>query len=342
MVLIQAVDLDDSLMGFFHDWVLTAADEFSEITVLALRVGRYNLPEKIRIVPLRSATSRSRWRVLWTLWKESWKRRKDYDAVFIRGDVQYALLGGWLWRLLGKRIILWYAHYKVNRLVLPASWCAHVICSSVPEALAHPWIHPIFIGQNISHEKFYPRERPLASEPLRLVSLSRVARIKGVKECMESFVKSGLQDSGTFTIVGPRLDSDYEQELSIFIQQHPSIVWGPNKVPYDQLPVFLRQFDIILNAYPASLDKAIVESMMSGVIPIVNTNGLKRGLPEDLQWLVVQDDDSRVRALKRVAQLSIESRLALGRRLREFAIEHHSLRSQIQRIERLCHFPVKT
>lgn len=339
LILVQAVDLDDPLMGFFHEWLREAAKNFSQITVLALRVGRHDLPSHIQVIPLRSRGSRSRVQALWTMWRESWKRRKEYDAVFLRGDAQYVLLTGWLWRLLGKRIVLWYAHYKVNKMVLPASWIAHVTTASVPEALAHPRIHPVFIGQNISQDTFVPRTSVDPVIPLRLLTLGRVVRVKGIKECVEAFLQSGLEKGGaTLTIVGPRPDPVYEAELSALIASHPSIVWGPSNVPYDQLPGYLRSFDVLLNAYPASLDKVIIESMMSGVIPVVTTQGLRHCLPSELHWLIAPDLASRTNALRRVAALSAEERSALGHQLRQIALESHSLRSQIQRLKRLC-FP---
>ena len=199
------MDLDDPLMGFFHEWLIEAATVFSEITVLALRVGRYHLPSHVRVMPLRPTASRSRLRAAWTLWHESWKHRRHYDAVFVRGDAQYVLLCGWLWRLLGKRIVLWYAHYKVNGFVWPASWMAHATCASVPEALAHPHVHPVFIGQNISEHQFGPVISRVVTPSLRVLVLGRVVPIKGVVACAEAFLESGIAEKGsTLTIIGPR------------------------------------------------------------------------------------------------------------------------------------------
>ncbi len=336
LILVQAVDLDDALMGFFHEWLREASKEFTQITVLALRVGRYQLPSHVQVIPLRPHHSRSRLQVIWTMWKESWKRRHDYQAVFVRGDAQYVLLTGWLWRLLGKHIVFWYAHYKVNRMVLPASWIAHVTTASVPEAMPDPRVHVTFIGQNIPHEQFTQRPREEYTTSLRALTLGRVVPVKGIKECAEAFTESGLEATSTLTIIGPRPDGTYEQELATFMKAHPQISWGSaTGLPYDQVARELRQYDILLNAYPASLDKVIVESMMSGVIPVVTTKGLRRCLPEDLTWLVVDTHTERVDALRRLRDMSPDTRYELGKRLRQIAIQHHSLHGQIRRIKEL-------
>ena len=66
-------------------------EAFSTITVLALRVGRHSFSDHVRIIPLRSIGSHSRLSVLFTLIKQSWIKRKEYDAVFVRGDPYYVL-----------------------------------------------------------------------------------------------------------------------------------------------------------------------------------------------------------------------------------------------------------
>ena len=338
LIVVQAVDLDDPLMGFFHEWLLEAAKQFSLITVLALRVGRYALPSHVRVHSLRPRGSRSRLRAAWTMWSMSWQLRHEYSAVFLRGDAQYVVLTGWLWRLLGKRIVLWYAHYKVNGWVWPASLIAHTITASVPAALSHPWVHAEYIGQNIPHERFYQAPIETKTSELRMLTLGRVVRIKGIKECVEAFIESGVAPQSTLTIVGPRSDAAYEAELTGIMARYPTVTWGPALIPYDQLPDQLRTYDILLNAYPASLDKVIIESMMSGVIPIVTTEGLRSCLPAELHWLIAPDQASRAAAMQRISALSIEERYALGQRLRHLAIEHHSLQGQLKRLQMIC-FP---
>lgn len=343
LVTVQAVDLDDALMGFFHEWLVAASTQFDTITVLALRVGRYQLPANITVIPLRPKESRSRWTALLMVWRESWKRRKEYNAVFVRGDVQYVIIAGWLWRLLGKRVILWYAHYIVNPWVLPASLVAHTIATSVPEACASPFVHAISIGQAISSDRFVMRERETPHDRVQIITLGRVTRVKRIEELMESFLHADGEKWGTMQIVGPRPDRAYEQELQHVIQEHPSqIHWGPSVVPYDEIPKFLCMFDIQFSACEASLDKVIVESMLCGVIPIVATDGLRHSLPESLHWLIAKDDSTRVKALKKIVSLSTEERWLLRTRLRDIAMKTHTVTAQIARLISLIEHPERT
>jgi glycosyltransferase involved in cell wall biosynthesis len=332
LVTVQAVDLDDPLHGFFHDWLTRASQVFSQITVLALRVGRFSLPGNVQVVPLRPASSRSRLTVLATLWRESWRRRASYDVVFVRGDARYVLAGRWLWRLAGKRVAFWYAHYRVTREALLAGKLADALVASVRESCNHPGLRPGLLGQAIDGDRFQPTAERKPG-PVRLLVLGRLSRVKRVEEVVEAFRRSGAAGNATLTIIGPATDPGYAGEIEALVAGDPSIVWQPQSIPYDQLPEVLRRYDVLVNAYEASLDKSIVEAAMSGLAVVVATHGLDPILPPDLTWLVAGDVPSRAAAIRRLVELSDSERHEIGRQLRDLCLQHHSLDSQLLRLE---------
>jgi len=336
LVVIQAVDLDDPLMGFFHGWLEVASTQFSHLTVLALRVGRHALPSNVHIIALRPAGSRSRFQVIRTLLLESWRKRDQYQAVFVRGDAYYVILASWLWRLLSKRIVFWYAHYTVSVWALIASAFAHVTTASVKASYNHPWVHPVFIGQNIDHHRFVLRERCRSSQdPWRCLVFGRVMPSKRIEEVIETFVETEALHGALLTIVGPQPDPIYKAALMKLTQDHPSIQWGSESVSYDHVPELLSQYDILLNAYQGSLDKAIVESTMSGMIPIAATDGMQEWLPQTYRWLMAKTIVERRMALERVMHLSEEEYVDLQKSLREAAVNAHSMEQQIERLKHL-------
>lgn len=333
LVCIQAVDLDDPLMGFFVSWLQEASRQFSTVTVLALRVGRYHLPDNVSVIPFRPSGSRSLLAVIKTLVKESWLRRGAYDVVFVRGDPHYVLLAGWLWRLLRKKIIFWYAHYRVSPWAVLASACANVTVASVKASYDHPWAKPVLIGQNIDVSRFPLRPTPPTSQPLRCLVFGRIMPSKRLEEAIDAFIESGGDKDGrTMTIDGPLVDQSYADSLHKRIEGHPSIVWKAHSIPYDQLPDYLAQFDVLINAYPGSLDKTIVESALTGLLTIAATDGMSEWLMTGDMWLMAKTKEERVQALKRIYALSIEERMQIAQRLRERAIECHALESQIKRL----------
>lgn len=334
LICVQAVDLDDPLMGFFMSWLQEAATSFEHLTVLALRVGRYSLPENVTVVPLRRAESYSKVAVVLRVLNESWIRRAAYDGVFVRGDPHYVLCAGWLWRLLGKKTIFWFAHYKVSRAAVWASLLAQVTVTSVRAAFSHPLITPLFIGQSVNHARFTPPQAPSVG-PVRCLAFGSVRRVKRVELAIQSFLGAGGEEEGaTLDIVGPREDASYEKMLRSLTQGHPSIRWG-EAAAYDQVPALLARYGVILNACSGSLDKVIIEGMMSGLVVIASTPGMKDWLPSQLHWLCAVSVEELAHALQRVLALTPEARWKLGLELRTLAIEQHSLQGQVRKIAAL-------
>lgn len=331
LVCVQAVDLDDPLMGFFVSWLEEAANQFETVTVLALRVGRYDLPKNVEVIPFREASSRSKLAVVWTLLKQSWIRRESYDAVFVRGDPHYVLIAGWLWRLLGKKVVFWYAHWKVSPSAVLASFVAHVTTASVKAAFSHPWVKPVFIGQNIDHRKFISLNAPHAG-PLRCLVLGRVTPIKQIELVIQAFlaVETGAMGA-TLTIVGPRTDVAYEAMLRRLTDGHLSIIWG-DAPTYDRIPELLTRYDVMLSACPASLDKVIVEGMMAGLPTIAVSKGIIGWIPEEYAWIHTDTLVGMSSALQRISIMSPEERFQMGASLRAAAVQNHSIQGQITKL----------
>lgn len=331
LILVQAVDLDDPLMGFFHQWLEMAAQGVQEMLVAALRIGRSHLPTNVTLMPLRPPGSRSRWKVIGNLLRISWRERFHYDSVFIRGDAQYVLLVGWLWRLLGKKVVFWYAHYKSNRMVWPASWFAHQVVTSVPEACPDKRVKVVPIGQGIDERLFIENHVP-SGKDLRALFFSRISEVKKVMDCIQAFTSSKLGSGSTLTIIGSAPDPQYAAQVRAMVQVHPSVTWDERDVPYGEVPKLLSSYDVLLNGTPGSLDKVIVESILSGLIPIVATEGLRHALPERFHWLIAKDLQTRKEALERIFQMTEMERESLRVELRAIALRAHSLSSQIRQI----------
>lgn len=333
LVCVQAVDRHDPLLGFFVSWLEEAAKRFSHITVFALRVGEYTLPKHVTVVSLRSTKTASRWMVIRTLLKEAWLRRHAYDAIFVRGDPHYVLLVGWLWRLLGKKIVFWYAHWKVSVWAVLAHFVAHVTVTSVKAAFDHPWVTPLLIGQSVDHTTFSMSIKPHMG-PIRCLIFGSVRPVKRVEVSIQAFlegIKGGCQ--ATLTIVGPCVDKACAASLHALTDAHPMISWQEG-VSYDQVPALLQGYDVLLNACEGSLDKVIIEAMMSGMVVIASTRGMREWLPAHMHWLHAYSVEEMAVAFGKVCALSGEARVGLGEELRTLAIEGHSLERQVEKIER--------
>jgi len=330
LVCVQAVDKNDALMGFFVDWLAEASKQFSQITVLALRVGGYDLPNNIKVIALRQKDSKSKTAVFKNLILKSWKYRQNYDGVFVRGDCVYVLLAGWFWRVMGKKVVFWYAHYKTNKCVPWAAKIANIVVTSVPEACNHPKVKAVPIGQAINSEKFKPNDQgEFPNGVKRFLVFGRVSEVKKVVDIIKGFKQANPENS-TLTIIGKALTEDYSYLVKLAIGESNNIKWIDEDVPYEKVPSIYHQYDVLINATPGSLDKTIVEAAMSGLIIMSTSPGSNNLYTKDTAWLHIEDIDSLKEVILKVTTAHKEQLNYLGFSFRESAKKEHSQVSQIK------------
>ncbi len=330
LICAQAVDEDDALFGFFVGW-LRAFAERGRAIVCALRVSDPppDLGEGIEVVRSRPADSSSRWIVLLTIARISWKERFRYRSVFVRGDAQYVACLGWLWRLLGKRVVFWYTHYTVKGpwFWLAVPWANEVV-TAVPES--NPLRSAIPVGHHIDTQLFTPDVREVQEGPMRVLVFGRVSPVKRVPWIARSL--ASLHETGrvVLNVVGPTTDQKEAAELRSAMPQ--GATWEERNVPHASAPDLYRQADVLINATPGSMDKTIIEAAATGCIPIAMTRGYLRGLPSDLDWLCVSDAQGMTDALERLLRMSPSERAHLRDRVRTWALASHSLTGNVRRI----------
>lgn len=330
LVVCQAVDEDDALFGFFVQWLKHAAKSFDRVSVLALRVGRHSLPPEVAVNPLRQMSGRSKLAVVWNLWRWSWKLRATYDGVYIRGDVQYPVLAGWLWKLLGKKAILFYAHYtSKTKWLKPAAWFSDAVVTSVGAACALP--QAIKIGQGVDAERFKDVRRHEGAA--RALVFGRVSPVKRVPWMLERIAKASPEAARHVDIVGRSLAAEEGERLRQAASKFGA-AWEERDVPNDQAPGLYLAHDIYLNATPGSLDKTIVEACLSGLVVVASTPAYGEMLPNDLKWLNPADGEFGAAAVRALA-LDSDERREIGKKLHDLAAEKHSQRQQIERLEKL-------
>jgi glycosyltransferase involved in cell wall biosynthesis len=131
LIVTQAVDIENPVLGFFVQWIEELANHFEHIEVICLFEGKHELPKNVRVNSLGKERGTPRIARAWRVLRYSYARRKHYDAVFVHMNEEYVLLAGWLWRLLGKKIYLWRNHYtgtwRTDRAV---AQCDKVFCTS--------------------------------------------------------------------------------------------------------------------------------------------------------------------------------------------------------------------
>lgn len=296
LITTQKVDKDDPILGFFHAWIIEFAQRFESVTVICLEEGHHDLPKNVKVLSLGKEERQSRVQYLIHFYWYIIHERKNYDAVFVHMNQIYVILGGILWKILGKKIYLWYAHRAVTFRLRIAVLFSDNIFTSVPQAfgLATRKLH--VVGNGIEIDNF-ARLRGKANQgnilkentnqknidaknthkKLSLISIGRITRIKNLDILVRAAAL--LKEQGVdfvCTMLGPVVTEDdrvYYGELQKIVADEglADRLLFIDAVPHEKLPDYLWKSDIHVNLAPTgAVDKVVLEAIAAGVIPLAS------------------------------------------------------------------------
>ena len=177
LILTQAVDLEDPILAFFHRWIEAFATRCETVHVVCLREGVHALPGNVIVHSLGKEKGVNRWGYIVNFYRYAWTLRREYDAVLVHMNPEYVVLGGLLWKLLGKPVGLWYVHKSVTlRLRIAGLLVSHIFSAS-QESIRIRSDKIIITGHGIDTDFFC---RPIEEKPRPPIVLSagRISRVK--------------------------------------------------------------------------------------------------------------------------------------------------------------------
>ncbi len=280
LITTQKVDQHDPVLGFFHRWIEEFAKQYEKVLVVCLYEGSHALPPNVLVFSLGKETGVSRIKYIRRFWWYIWKLRHDYDRVFVHMNVEYMILGGLLWRALGKKTMLSYIHRQVHLKLRIAEKFANVVVSAAPESFRLPSKKLHIIGHGVDTDRF--KFTPHDTWSNNMVSVGRITPIKNLDVLLEAMTLlrdehavSKLQLIGD---IGVSSDAAYKNKLVQYIQAKDlgSMVTWVGSVPNQALPALYENTDISINLTPpGGIDKVVLEAMASGVIPVVSNTAFR-------------------------------------------------------------------
>ncbi len=270
LILTQAVDLDDPL-AFFHRWIEEFAAHCEQVHVVCLKEGRHALPKNVVVHSLGKESGVSRLKYLYRFYKNIWTLRGEYDAVFVHMNPEYAIIGGVPWRLMGKRIGLWYVHRSVTWKLRMAVMLAQVVFTATKESMRIETSKRRIVGHAIDTDLFSPAQTD-KPDIFQIVSVGRITRIKNLHVLVEAARALRARAAPAFEImfVGAPVTADddvYKKELESLIQKYElgDAVRFAGNVSYAQMPEMYRAAHASVNLAPTGgSDKAVLESIACG------------------------------------------------------------------------------
>jgi len=345
----QKVDLDDDVLGIYHQWIAGVAPAFDQVSVICLYKGKTALPGNVIIHSLgKERLSAGRHRLLYTIrfLRLAWRLRKEYDVVFVHMNPEYLLLAGWLWKLLGKRMVFWYAHYLATVKLRVAAWFAGTILTST--RLAYPLSDRklVVLQQGIDTEAFKPSKNLKAKSEnlLRILWVGRMSPVKNVSVLVEAaaILKEKRTPFSLAIIGGPTSGQSLEEQYYVSLQQLVrqrgvgGIVEFLPAIRHRNLPEVYQNYDVFVNLTDTgSFDKTTLEAMASGVPVLVSNRAFQDLFEPQLQGqLLFKEKDAADLAEKliRFNSLSAEARRQMGELMRRLIVGHHSLPRLVERL----------
>lgn len=282
LILTQAVDRNDSNLGFFHGWIEVFAARCEKVTVICLREGEHTLPKNVEILSLGKERNTSRITRTLLFFRYIISRRREYEGVFVHMNPEYIVLGGWLWRLWGKRIVLWYVHKSVTWKLRIAEIFVTTIATASKESFRLKTKKLHIVGHGIDTKLFSPHTHTPPGAILRIATAGRFSRSKKLKEML--LVLDVLYARGRtfhFSVAGiplTREDGDYAREFAAAVAARPYAtdveMWGA--LPHHMMPEFLSTQDVFLNfSATGSVDKLVLEALAAGVMVVTSNDAFK-------------------------------------------------------------------
>lgn len=290
LILTQKVDAQDNNLSFFHRWIEEFSRVSEHVTVICLERRDFSLPQNVRVFSLGKEKKVSRLQYIARLYTYVLKERNAYDAVFVHMNPIYLVLCGPLWRILHKRVALWYVHHSVDWKLRSGVRFADIIFTAARESFRLETKKPVHVvGHGIDVAHFRPRAALDLHTPLRIISDTRISRSKHVDRTLE--ISKNLLDKGVnhvITIIGAPITQDdlgYRMELVRRAAEMKLPIEFHGGVPYAALPRLYAEADILVNhANIGGLNKVVLQAMASNLY-VLTSNEAYRGMLPDEQIL---------------------------------------------------------
>ena len=287
LIITQKVDINDDNLGYFHSWLEKLAEK-ADIFVIGNYVGKYDLPENVKVFSLGKERRVDR---LVKIFKYQWfllKLLPRVNGVFFHMCPEYVLGAHLLPKIFRKKTLLWYTHKSVNWKLKLAEKLTDKIFTASKESFRLPSRKVEITGHGIDVNKFKSQKSKVKSDKFTIITVGRIAEVKNLHLLIET---AGILKNKNFNfeirVAGaPILESDkiYFEKLKNLIKEKKldDIVEFVGPIPNKYIGEFYQNGDLFINlSDTGSLDKAILEAMACGLKILTSNEAFKDILPEE-------------------------------------------------------------
>ena len=348
LVCTQAVDTEERALGFFVRWLEEFAHAFTRIEVVCLKEGTHRLPGNIAVHSLgkevRGASFAGRGsgrlsaRIFYTLrfYAHIWRLRHEYDAVFVHMNQEYVLLGALLWKLWGKKVVMWRNHKMGSRLTDIACALCDAICYTSPESYVAKKSRAQQMPIGIDTTQFRLLAQPAPFDTvLFLGRLDPVKKPEVFLQALDLLAREAVncKVDGYGDPTDPTAAHVQALREAIGALESRGILRWHSGIPHHETAAIYASHGIYVNITPSgSFDKTIGEAMASGCLVVAANQAIRGVVPDEL--LVDPDSFQDVaRGIEAALMIPPAAREDIIRRSVAFIEQQHSLRALVLRLK---------
>lgn len=334
LITTQALDEGDPALSFFVGWLGAFSKRFERIEVICLKEGAHPSLPNVRVHSLGKESGASRPQYIIRFWRYIVTLRKDYDAVLIHMNQEYAILGGLPWKFMGKKVYMWRNHYRGSwQTDTAAAFMQKVFCTSRYSYTAK-YKKTVFMPVGVDTKTFKPLPG-LTRKPNSILFLARFSPSKRpdlLVEALGILKKRGASFSASFYGEALPRDAAYQTKVQARAKELGlSNVAFSDGIPNSETPRVYSQHDLFVDLGASGMyNKTIFEAAACGALVIAISPdftaemGPRFGAPEGPEGLAER--------IEEMFALSPEERAKVLQRLRAYA-ERNSLESLAARLE---------
>lgn len=264
LIMTQAVDAYDPSLGFFTRWIEELAKHCEKVTVICLREGRHSLPPNVCVYALGSGGKLSR---AVRLIRYVIALREEYTAVFVHMNPEYIVVAGMLWRLMNKKVALWYTHKSVNLKLRIAVFFSHIVFTASKESFRLRTGKLNVMGHGIDTD-FFSSDASIVRGDW-LLSVGRLMKSKRHDLAIRMAIKEGKE----LRIIGEGPKRKHLEALAVELGARVHFLGG---LTHAQLRDEYRKAAYLIHtSETGSLDKVVLEALACGLPIRTNDPALK-------------------------------------------------------------------
>jgi glycosyltransferase involved in cell wall biosynthesis len=330
------MDAEDPVLGFASRWVEAIAERVDRVTVVTMSAGRVAVPANVRVwsVGRERGLSEPARAALFYRWCLRVLRDDPPDVCFSHMIPIFSALFAPLARAYRVPSLLWYAHGAVPPELRVAERLVDGCVTSTPEGFRLPSSRLEVLHQGIDVAALRPPAEPEEAWARTVVMLGRISPVKRVRESVQAVARAreGGLDVRLEVFGAPGAeDRAYEQEVHEIAGRllPPGVATFHGPIRHAEVGEALRRGGCFLNlSRSGSLDKAILEAMASGCIPVCDNDAFA-GLARRVGWEALvpgEGVDTAAATLRVVVGGGTgAANSALRAELRDFVAAEHSL-----------------